>query len=60
MAQLTRKGDKHPFNTSKSDYKSNAPVSSDATNIPAGKRIEGEGEGKGRAARRKSPYSGGK
>jgi hypothetical protein len=59
MAQLTRKGDKHPFNTSKSDYKSNAPVSSDAT-PPPNKRMEGEGEGKGRAARRKSPYSGGK
>jgi hypothetical protein len=56
MPQMTRKGDKFHHNMSKTDYKVVEPVKSDATTEPPMKRIEGEGSGKGRAARRESPY----
>lgn len=59
MAQLTRKGDKYSFNTSKSDYKSNSPVNV-PENEPPIHRIKGEGVGRSSADRRKSPYKGSK
>jgi hypothetical protein len=56
MAQITQKGDKYPFNTSKSDYKVNAPVASSDEPKSTTRETEAKGVGRGPKDRKKSPY----